>query len=240
MSFALLALQLLTYSKVATLNILLLLVAAVALPAKDVVVVALADCLPAQHHFQWVQLLLWLALEELADWVTLLLSPAFVEAIVSFQHLQPSAAVAESCWTTVSRMEAQAVAVVVMTLLRGPVQQDKETQAAQAPLPLAAVAAVLVVLVLPELQIQAMAMVALVLLVQLQELALLMPEGAALAPLQALSLLLAQVVLAVVAMEAMQINLAKTEPMGWVVAVAVAVVPAMQRSAAQAAPALSL
>jgi hypothetical protein len=163
-----------------------------------------------------------------------------VETIVNFQHLRPSAAVAESCWTTVSRMEAQAVAVVVMTLLRGPVQQDKETQAAQAPLPLAAVAAVLVVLVLPELQIQAMAMVALVLLVQLQELALLMPEGAALAPLQALSLLLAQVVLAVVAMAAMQINLAKTEPMGWVVAVAVAVVPAMQRSAAQAAPALSL
>jgi hypothetical protein len=66
MSFALLALQLLTYSKVATLNILLLLVAAVALPAKDVVVVALADCLPAQHHFQWGRLLLWSALEELA------------------------------------------------------------------------------------------------------------------------------------------------------------------------------
>jgi hypothetical protein len=54
-------------------------------------------------------------------------------------------------------MEAQAVAVVVMTLLREPVQQDKETQAAQELRRLAAEAAVLVVLVLPGLQIQVMA-----------------------------------------------------------------------------------
>ena len=154
------------------------------LPAQDVVVVALVDCLLAQHHFQWVQLLLWLALEELADWVALFLTPVFVETIVSFQHLQPSAAAAAGSRTTVSRMEAQAVAVVVvpLLLLREPVQQDKETQAAQAPLTLAAAVVVLVVLVLPGLQIQAMAMVALALLVRLQELALLMPEEAEPAP----------------------------------------------------------
>jgi predicted MFS family arabinose efflux permease len=72
-----------------------------------------------------------------------------VEVIVNFQHLRPSAAVAAGWRTTVSRMEAQAVAVVVMTLLREPVQQDKETQAAQELRRLAAEAAVLVVLVLP-------------------------------------------------------------------------------------------
>jgi hypothetical protein len=119
---------------VARLNILLLLVVVVALLAKDLVAVALADCLPAQHHFQWVQLLLRLELEELADLVPLTLTPASEEAIVSFQHLQPSAVAVAGWETTVSRMEAQAVEVVVMTLLQGPAQQDKETQAAQVPL----------------------------------------------------------------------------------------------------------
>jgi hypothetical protein len=126
-----------------------------------------------------------------------------------------------------------------MTLLRGPVQQDKETQAAQELRRLAAEAAVLVVLVLPGLQIQVMAMVAPALLVRLQELALLMPEGAALAPLQALSLLLAQVVLAVEATAATQISLAKAELMGLAVVAVAVVAPKMHRSAATAAPALS-
>jgi hypothetical protein len=112
----------------------LLLAVVAALLAKDLVVVVVADCLPAQHHFQWGQLLLRLELEELADWVPLFLTPALEEAIVSFQHLQPSAVAVAGWETTISRMEAQAVEVVVLTLLQGPAQQDKETQAAQVPL----------------------------------------------------------------------------------------------------------